>query len=101
MRVVGLVQTRPAVRRSRLRADLRGVFIIWYRDLLRWWRDRQRILPSLVQPILYLFVFGVGLSSAMGGGANPRAAAGAAGAGALGVSYTTFMYPGVLAMSVL
>ena len=60
-----------------MRATLRGVYIIWYRDLLRWWRDRQRILPSLVQPILYLFVFGVGLSSAMGGGADPRAAAGA------------------------
>jgi ABC-2 type transport system permease protein len=78
-------------------ADARGVYIIWYRDLLRWWRDRQRILPSLVQPILYLFVFGVGLGSAIGGGATGQSGA----ASALGVSYTTFMYPGVLAMSVL
>jgi ABC-2 type transport system permease protein len=92
---------RPLVRkRSPLIADARGVYIIWYRDLLRWWRDRQRILPSLVQPILYLFVFGVGLGSAIGGGAN-GAAGGGATANALGVSYTTFMYPGVLAMSVL
>src|SRR5256885_16086845 len=53
--------------RSAVVADLRGVYIIWYRDLLRWWRDRQRILPSLIQPILYLFVFGVGLGSAIGG----------------------------------
>jgi ABC-2 type transport system permease protein len=90
---------RPLVRRrSALIADARGVYIIWYRDLLRWWRDRQRILPSLVQPILYLFVFGVGLGAAISGGSS-----GAAGgsANALGVSYTTFMYPGVLAMSVL
>ncbi len=36
------------------------------RDLPRWWRDRQRFLPSLFQPILYLFVFGVGLGSALG-----------------------------------
>ncbi|MPZ16204.1 MAG: ABC transporter permease subunit, partial [Chloroflexi bacterium] len=50
------------------------------------------------QPILYLFVFGVGLSSAVGGGiAGARGAGGAPG----GVEYTTFMYPGVLAMSVL
>jgi ABC-2 type transport system permease protein len=83
-------------RRSGLVADLRGVYIIWYRDLLRWWRDRQRILPSVVQPILYLFVFGVGLGSAIGGGLGGRS-----GADALGVNYTTFMYPGVLAMSVL
>ena len=81
-------------RRSGLIADLRGVYIIWYRDLLRWWRDRQRILPSVVQPILYLFVFGVGLGSAIGGGVGGQR-------GLPGVDYTTFMYPGVLAMSVL
>jgi ABC-2 type transport system permease protein len=85
----------PAQRRSSVVLQARGVYLIWYRDLLRWWRDRQRILPSLIQPILYLFVFGVGLGSAIGG-------AGAAGFGGLpGVDYTTFMYPGVLAMSVL
>lgn len=100
---VQLVQTRIATRQRRqpsspVVAIARGVYIIWFRDLLRWWRDRQRILPSLVQPILYLFVFGVGLGSAIGGGlAGARGGA----AGLPGVSYTTFMYPGVLAMSVL
>src|SRR5438552_706013 len=78
---------------SQIRSSRRGAYIIWYRDLLRWWRDRQRILPSLVQPVLYLFVFGVGLSSALGGRGGAAAA--------LGVNYTTFMYPGVLAMGVL
>src|SRR5256885_9714241 len=77
--------------RSAVVADARGVYIIWYRDLLRWWRDRQRILPSVVPPILYLFVFGVGLGSALGGGRG-------AGASAPGVSYTTFMYPSALAL---
>src|SRR5919199_5701164 len=79
-------------RRSAFVLELRGVYIIWYRDLLRWWRDRARILPSLVQPLLYLFVFGLGLGSAIGGGAGGRF-------GTLpGVGYMTFMYPGVLAM---
>ncbi len=97
----GIVEVRaPAYRpRSRLAAELRGVYVIWYRDLLRWWRDRQRILPSVVQPILYLFVFGVGLGSAMGGGLG--AARGTGAGAAQGVEYTTFMYPGILAMSVL
>jgi ABC-2 type transport system permease protein len=90
----GAAHRRP----STLRAAVRGAYIIWYRDLLRWWRDRQRILPSLFQPILYLFVFGVGLGSALGRGIGPGG--GAAGAPA-GVAYTTFMYPGILAMSVL
>ncbi len=98
----GLVGVRsPVLRpRSRLAAEARGVYVIWYRDLLRWWRDRQRILPSIVQPILYLFVFGVGLGSAMGGGLG-GARGGALPAGAQGLQYTTFMYPGILAMSVL
>jgi ABC-2 type transport system permease protein len=55
-------------------------------------------VPSLFQPILYLFVFGVGLGSAVGGGISGGAASRAA---PTGVQYTTFMYPGVLAMSVL
>ena len=84
-----------ARRHSAVWAALRGGYIIWYRDLLRWWRDRQRILPSLFQPILYLFVFGVGLGSAIGGIGGRAASAPA------GVSYTTFMYPGILAMAVL
>ncbi len=92
--VVGIVEAR---RPSRARAAVRGAYIIWYRDLLRWWRDRQRIIPSLFQPILYLFVFGVGLGSAIGMGMS----GGRAGAAPGGVDYTTFMYPGVLAMSVL
>ena len=90
-----LTLTVARSRRSPIVVQLRGVYIIWYRDLLRWWRDRQRILPSLIQPVLYLFVFGVGLGSAIGGG-------GGAQIGGVGdVGYTTFMYPGVLAMSVL
>jgi ABC-2 type transport system permease protein len=88
---------RPPRRASAPRAFARGAYIIWYRDVLRWWRDRQRMLPALVQPILYLFVFGVGLGSAIGGGIGGRGGAGAP----AGVSYTTFMYPGILAMGVL
>ncbi len=43
-------------------ASLRAVYIIWYRDLLRFTRDRFRVLVSLVQPLLYLVIFGTGLS---------------------------------------
>ncbi|HEX7940087.1 MAG TPA: hypothetical protein VF483_13955, partial [Gemmatimonadaceae bacterium] len=50
---------------SHLMSTLRGIYIIWYRDLLRFRRDRVRLLASLAQPLLYLLVFGTGLSSAM------------------------------------
>jgi hypothetical protein len=31
-------------------ASLRAIYIIWYRDILRFWRDRWRLLASLAQP---------------------------------------------------
>ena len=71
-----------------LRQDLRGVRVVWHRELLRFGQDRIRIVSFLVQPILFLFVLGTGLSSltdASTGGVNLR----------------TFMFPGVLATSVL
>ena len=75
------------------RASLRAVYIIWYRDLLRYWRDRWRLAASLAQPLLFLIVFGSGLSSALGRGA----VFGSRG----GFSYMQFMYPGIIGMAIL
>lgn len=77
----------------RLRADLRGAYIIWYRDVLRYLRDRTRIVAALGQPVLYLFIFGTGLSAsfALGRGGGPGS----------DLNYRTFMFPGVLAMTVI
>src|SRR5258706_10049534 len=49
-------------------ASLRAIYIIWYRDVLRYWRDRWRLVASLAQPLLFLVVFGAGLGSALGRG---------------------------------
>jgi ABC-2 type transport system permease protein len=75
---------------ARLRADLRGIYIIWYRDVLRFARDRARIVGALGQPVLFLFIFGSGLRATMGGGQS-----------GLGADYVAFLFPGVVAMSVL
>jgi ABC-2 type transport system permease protein len=77
---------------------LRAIYIIWYRDLLRFWRDRSRLIASLAQPLLYLVVFGTGLSSAMGGGGF--GAGGAAGP-VTGFNYTQFIFPGIIGMAIL
>jgi ABC-2 type transport system permease protein len=71
-----------------LAGDLRAVKIVWQRELIRFSRDRMRIVTSLFQPLLFLFVLGSGLS---------RIAA----AGTHGVDLRTFVYPGVLAMAVM
>ena len=72
-------------------ASLRAVYIIWYRDLVRYWRDRWRLVASLAQPLLFLLVFGSGLSSALGGGFGRGS----------GLSYIQFMYPGIIGMAIL
>ena len=74
-------------------ASLRAIYIIWYRDILRYWRDRWRLVASLAQPLLFLIVFGSGLSSSLKGSAS----FGASG----GLSYIQFMYPGIIGMAIL
>jgi ABC-2 type transport system permease protein len=75
-------------------ASLRAVYIIWKRDIIRYTRDRMRLIASLAQPVLFLVVFGTGLSSAL------RGAGGGIGAGSK-LQYVQFIYPGVIGMAVL
>jgi ABC-2 type transport system permease protein len=69
-------------------SELRAVKVVWKRELIRFSRDRLRILTSLMQPFLFLFVLGTGLSRL-------------ASAGTHGVNLRTFVYPGVLCMAVM
>jgi ABC-2 type transport system permease protein len=68
--------------------ELRAIKVVWQRELIRFTKDRLRIVTSLVQPFLFLFVLGTGLSRL-------------ASAGTHGVNLRTFVYPGVLCMSVM
>jgi ABC-2 type transport system permease protein len=80
---------RVAVPERSIRHDMRAVSIVWRRELIRFRSDRLRAITSLVQPILFLFVLGTGLSGLASHGLPA------------GVDFKTFIYPGVLAMSVL
>jgi hypothetical protein len=51
---------RAAPQPGRATRALRAIYIIWYRDLIRFWRDRARLIASMAQPLLYLLVFGTG-----------------------------------------
>ena len=72
-----------------IKRNIRGAYTIWYRDVVRFKRDRVRMLSSLGMPVVYLFVFGSGLSPAMAemGGGH--------------IDFKQFMFPGVLTMTVL
>jgi len=67
---------------------LRGIYTIWYRDLLRFWRDKTRMVGSIAMPLLFLVVFGAGVGSMMGA-LGP------------GIDFAQFMYPGVIGMTVI
>ncbi len=70
-----------------MRAALMGIYTLWLRDVTRFLRDRPRIISSAAQPLLWLFVLGLGLSTAFVRGGSPQ--------------YLRFIYPGIIAMSVL
>src|SRR5207244_3758609 len=59
---------RVAVPERSIRADLRAVSIVWRRELIRFRTDRLRAVTSLVQPVLFLFILGTGLSRLAGRG---------------------------------
>ena len=71
-----------------LRSDMRAARVVWQRELIRFGQDRIRIVAALVQPVLFLFVLGTGLQSLTSASTG-------------GTSLRTFMFPGVLATSVL
>ena len=37
--------------------NLRAVYIIWYRDILRFWHDKMRLMGSITMPLLFLLFF--------------------------------------------
>ncbi len=52
---------RVHVPKRSFRSELRAIKIVWRRELIRFSNDRMRIVTSLVQPFLFLFVLGAGL----------------------------------------
>jgi ABC-2 type transport system permease protein len=67
---------------------LRAVKVVWQREMIRFTRDRGRLVSGLVQPLLLLFVLGSGLSGLVRAGTG-------------GVDFTTFLFPGIVATSTL
>ena len=51
---------------SSLATEARAAAVVWQREMIRFVKDRARILSSLAQPLLFLFVLGTGLGSLLG-----------------------------------
>jgi ABC-2 type transport system permease protein len=63
------------------------IFILWKRQIKRYFRSRSRVVGSLAQPILFLIALGFGLGPIYNQ--------------ATGESYIQFLAPGIIAMSIL
>jgi ABC-2 type transport system permease protein len=70
------------------RGELRAIAIVWRRELIRFRSNRLRIVTTLVQPLLFLFVLGSGLQQLSQ-------------ASTYGVDLKTFIDPGILCISVM
>ncbi|MFA6049087.1 MAG: ABC transporter permease [Candidatus Micrarchaeia archaeon] len=66
---------------------LKGIYIIWLREVRLGFRDRVRLVSSLLRLMLWLFAFGSGMSAAQFAG--------------LETGYASFLLPGILVMSVM
>ncbi len=63
------------------------IYVLWLRQLKRYWRSKSRLIGSLGQPILFLVALGFGMGpifSRAGGG-----------------NYINFLAPGVVAQAIL
>ena len=70
-------------------SEIRGLYAIWYRELLVFLREPSRLVGAIIQPLLWLVIFGTGLGSII----EPGAVSGA--------NYQQFLFPGILVMTVL
>ncbi|UOR10241.1 ABC transporter permease [Halobacillus amylolyticus] len=77
---------------------MEGIFAIWQRDITKFFRDKARLFGSFSMPILFLLIFGGGMSGTMEnmlGGSMGGAAGGA------DFNYVEFVFPGIVAMTLL
>jgi daunorubicin resistance ABC transporter membrane protein len=87
--VVAAEAPAAPAREGRLARNLRTIGMVWQREMIRFFRMPSRIVTGLAQPLLFLFVLGAGIKPLIEGRT----------AGA--VDYQEFIFPGVIAMSVL
>ena len=67
--------------------ELQAVYLVWFRDLKRFWRDKPQLAGTTFRSVLWLVFLGFGIQ----GGYPP----------VQGYRYTQFVLPGIMGMAVL
>ena len=64
-----------------------GIYTLWLREVKRYTRERTRLISSFFQPLLWLVIFGSGMQLFSTGNAQ--------------LSYQAFIFPGIVAQTLL
>jgi ABC-2 type transport system permease protein len=72
--------------RGETRAELRGFYAVWYREIVKYLNDRPRAFAAIFTPLIWLALFGVGFSSFFS---------------QEGFNYIDFVFPGIIAQTIL
>ena len=67
--------------------ELNAIYVIVAREFKKFIREKSRLFSAIARPLLWLFIVGSGMSRLV-----PRST---------GVSYTQFIFPGILGMTIL
>ena len=73
-----------------LRRELRAGWSLFRRDMLKFFREKARIISSLTQPIIFLGIFGLGLKDVLGGRGPFE-----------DLDYIQYIFPGIIGVNVL
>lgn len=86
-------------RASPLQRNLIGIYTIWLREVTKFWRDKSRIIGSTVQPALFLLLLGTGIGRGIPHAFGTQSVVEEFLPGVK--NYMTFIYPGIIAMTLL
>ena len=67
--------------------EIRSIYTVWLRDIVRFRRDKTQILGSLARPVLWLLFLGAGMGPVFHAAAD--------------ASYMHFIFPGIIAMNLI
>jgi len=65
--------------------ELEAVYTVWLREMIRYTRDRGRMISSLAMPIFWLLIFGSSIRASV----------------EMNIDYTSFIAPGIIVMSLM
>jgi ABC-2 type transport system permease protein len=68
-------------------SEIEGIYAVWLREAKIYVREKERLISSVVSPLLWIFGFGSGLGSTV--------------ESISGYPYQLFIYPGIMVMTVL